>query len=123
MGKTFMNPEYSPPEEIYLFIRDIRVDKQEICHIPKFFWGIDRKGNSRLTEVEVERYLDIIPEDPVLSLSWYRFSWPSYVYESLLEIQKAHGFNPETDAFANYLGITDEIDIEPSELRFSEEGT
>lgn len=120
LGKTFMNPEYSCPTTIYLFLQDVKMDEQGRLSIPEFFWAIDPEGQSRLSAAELEEYWDIISGDPILKVWWRHYSWPWYVYGPLFEIQKACGFDPATDAFAKCLGITDEIEIEPSELRFNE---
>lgn len=118
-----MNPEYSYPNAIYLFLQHVPIDEQGKCPLPEFFWTIDPEGRSRLNEEEVEEYLGIIPGDPILDVWWREYYCPWWVYGSSLDIQKAFGFDPETDAFAKFLGLTDEVWIEPSELRFSEGGT
>lgn len=124
---TCMEPiPSSPPRNAYVFIRDPEVNDQGRIHLPGIFWSFDRGGEKKLTTTELEAYLgyfDLSPRrDPFLFVCYVMISWPWWVYESIRHIQKACGFDPESDDLAKYLGVTGRVEIEPSLMKCEAQG-
>lgn len=125
LRNTFMDPDCVPsstPSVVYLFYRHIEFDDQGRVQPPEMFWTDDVTGQRRWSEEELEEYMgefSLSSGTFDVDVLWEEISWPWYVYDMILEVQKACGFETSDD-FAKFLDTpsTYRVEVEPSEMRF-----
>ncbi|ESK87083.1 hypothetical protein Moror_11924 [Moniliophthora roreri MCA 2997] len=112
-SRTFCNDEYlieeTSPTPVYLFLHPLPISVSGLVSWIEgqpYFWSFDETGQSRMSEEECERW-----RLPVLTASTHQVesfvrlvSWPTYVYTTLQDWQKARGFDPATSDWARELG-------------------
>ncbi|ESK82891.1 hypothetical protein Moror_1375 [Moniliophthora roreri MCA 2997] len=113
--------EETMPTPIYLFVHSLPTTLSEIVswlERPCYFWSFDKTGQSRLSEEECERWgLPVLVPDTGFLDRVVLCSWPTHIYTTLQDWQKATGFDPTTSDWARSRGYP-EWEIVGTEDRF-----
>ncbi|KAI3597595.1 hypothetical protein WG66_003133, partial [Moniliophthora roreri] len=112
-SRTLRNDEYpvkdTPPAPIYLFLHPLPMSVSELVSWIEgqpYFWSFDETSQSQMSEEECERWgLPMLtPSTRQSDSSVQLYSFPTHIYNTLQDWQKARGFDPATSDWARCMG-------------------